>query len=452
MMKKALSLALSILLSISLLAGCGGTADSAAPAGASGTSAAASADAADNSAKPTGEGKVLTAMWNGTENDGVVPFYRSIVEEFNATNDLGVTVDMQFYENEQYKTKLATLMASNSVPDIFFTWELDYLRPFVEGGKVLDITEMFEADSELSAGFAESTLKPMTYDGKLYGLPTLSAYTVVYYNKQIFEENGVTVPETWDDFLAVCQTLKDNGVTPMSIPATDAWVPSQFVQEIANGLGGTGWYDSLMDGTGVWNNETLIEAATIAQDFVNAGYLQDGFLGMSFEEGRKLMGDGNCAMYHMITSEIAYFNSEESSISDVVGAFPLPSVNPENTPSPVGSVDSCIAIAANTSDPEAAFAFAKHWLKQDYQEAILYDIGRVPVVDIDVDTSRVSSLTADCLTIKDEIKGMTPWLDRAFGAGAGVEFNNACQAVFGGEDPQTAFDNLEQYVKDNADT
>ena len=55
-------------------------------------------------------------------------------------NEYGVTIQFDFYENEQFKTKLTTLMASNAVPDIFFTWELSYLQPFVEGGKVADIT------------------------------------------------------------------------------------------------------------------------------------------------------------------------------------------------------------------------------------------------------------------------------------------------------------------------
>ena len=56
----------------------------------------------------------------------------------------------------------------------------------------------------------------------------------------------------------------------------------------------------------------------------------------------------------------------------------------------------------------------------------------------------------DVLNISNAQVGLTPWWDRQFGAGEGVEFNNTCVAVLGGEDAQTAFDSLQQFAEDNA--
>ena len=223
MKKKIVAVMLSALTAGSLLlTGCGGGGSSSGGSG-SGSS---------------GGGDTLTVMCAGTEAETYIDGYNAIAEKFSENNEYGVTVEIEFYENEQYKTKLTTLMASNAVPDIFLTWELSYLQPFVEGGKVADITSYLEEDQEWKNSFADGTLDLLAYDGKNYGVPTQKSLCVMFYNKQIFEENGVEVPTTYEEFLDVCQTLKDNGVTPMTMCGSDAWIPAQFVQQIAGGMAG----------------------------------------------------------------------------------------------------------------------------------------------------------------------------------------------------------------------
>lgn len=441
----------SLLVIALLLVSFAGCANSYTPESQAGSSAAElENEPAGSEAAPASNGnsETLTMMYNGTEQDSAFKLYNQFVDSFNQSNELGVNVEIQFYENEQYKTKLTTLMASNSVTDLFFTWELDYLRPFVEGGKVYDITEMYNADQELQASMQEGLIETLTYDGKLYALPTQSCFTPMFYNTEIFEQNNLTPPTTWEEFLQVCETLKTAGVTPLVVQASDAWIPAQLVQHITNGIGGLEVYNGLLDGSVAWNNESHVEAGEVLQQLVDAGYMQDGFLGMKQDEGRKIFMDGNAAMHFMGSWEISHLIREDSPTNGKISAFILPPVNAEHPNLLVGSVDSSIAISSQTKNPEAAFAMIKHWLSKENQEALLYDVGRIPSTRLEVDRSRVSSLTADCLDISDQIQGMSPWLDRAFGAGEGVEFNNTVLSICGGEDPQTAFDNLERYVED----
>lgn len=443
--KKIIVSLLSFVLLIALFAGC---ANSYTPETKPESPASESAGSvAGDRVSPNKDGEVMTMMINGSPTDTAYKAYNDFVNSFNESNEYGVTFDAQFYENEQYKTKLTTLMAANNVTDIFFTWELDYLRPFVEGGKAYDITGMLEADQELKGRFQEGLLATLTYDGKLYALPTQSAFTTMFYNKKIFEDNGVTPPTTWDEFLQICETLKNNGVTPLMMQASDAWIPAQLVQQLVNGMGGLDVYNGLLDGSVKWNNPTHVEAGKILQNMVNAGYMQDGFLGMKTDEGRKVFLDGNAAMHYMGIWEISNLQQENSAVYGDISAFSLPSIDPQYSNLPVGSVNDSFAISSQTKNPEAAFGMLKHLLSKENQETLLYDIGRFPATKIDVDRSRVSPLTADCLAISDQINGMTPWLDRAFGAGEGVEFNNTVLAICGGEDSQTAFDNLQKYVE-----
>jgi len=160
------------------------------------------------------------------------------------------------------KTKLTTLMASNEAPDVFFTWELGYLEPFVSAGKVMSLQEALDTDAEWKDSFVDGILDYYTYDGEVYAIPSQIAYATMFYNKDIFAQYDLEVPTTYEEFLNVCTVLKENGITPIAMEASEAWVPSQFVQQLALGIGGGDTYNAIMNGEEVWNNEVYVEAAT----------------------------------------------------------------------------------------------------------------------------------------------------------------------------------------------
>lgn len=394
------------------------------------------------------DSNTLTVMCVGTEADNYIEAYRAMGEEFSANNEYGVNVEIEFYENEQYKTKLTTLMASNAVTDVFFTWELSYLQPFVEGGKVADITSYLEEDEEWKNSFADGTLDLLTYDGKNYGVPTQKTLCVMFYNKAIFEENGVSVPTTYDEFLEVCQTLKDNGVTPMAMCGTDAWIPAQFVQQIAGGMAGDELFTRICNGEEKWNNETHVKAAEEVKKMVDAGYFQDGFIGMGPEESTSLFESGKTAMYFQGAWDAG---RTYDALGENEGAFVLPAYDEQYNNISVGSVDTSFAVSESCENKDAAVAFLKYWTSQASEEKLLYEYGRMPAGNFELDESKLNPVMNDVLAASNAQVGLTPWWDRQFGAGEGVEFNNTCVAVLGGEDAQAAFDSLQQFAEDNAD-
>lgn len=435
MKKRTVALLTTAAMTAAMLAGCGGG---------SGDSGSGS------SGSSKGDGETLTVMCVGTEADTYVDAYNSIAEKFSEDNEYGVNVKIDFYENEQYKTKLTTLMASNAVPDVFFTWELSYLQPFVEGGKVADITPYLEKDTEWKDSFADGTLELLAYNGKNYGIPTQKSLCVMFYNKKIFEENGVQVPTTYDEFLSVCETLKGNGVTPMAMCGTDAWIPAQFVQQIAGGMAGDQLFTDVCEGKEKWNNETHVKASEEVKKMADAGYFQDGYIGMGPEESTDLFTNGKSAMYFM-----GAWDADKAQKSEIMGedagAFVLPAYDSQYNNISVGSVDTSFAIAESCKNKDAAAAFLKFWTSQEMEEMLLYEKGRIPAGNFELDNSKLTPLMAEVLEISNTQVGLTPWWDRQFGAGEGVEFNNTCVSVLGGTDAQTAFDELQKFAEDNAD-
>lgn len=430
--KKLASFLLMTTLGVTMLTGCGSSGSSSQTGGSASTE------------------KTLTMMMCATPTDPATKTFQEIADEYSKTNDKGYKVDVQYYENEQYKTKLTTLMAANNVPDIFQTFELAYLKPFVEGGKVYEVGEAINKDSEWKKTFTDGVFDPVTYDGKIYSVPTEKSVAVMFYNKKIFKENNVEVPKTYEDFLKVCETLKKNGVAPMTLAATDSWIPSQFIQQLASGIGGMKLYNGILDGSVKWDDESHIQAAVEAQNMINKGYFKDNFMGMSTEESQKTFKEGNAAMYYMGSWDVSnILDKDTSKITNDVGAFVMPAKKPENSNIPVASLNTCLSISQNSKNKEVAVDFLKFFTSKQNQEKMLYDLGRIPAIKLDYDESKISPLAVDVLKVSESSVGLTPWYDRAFGAGEGTEFNNKCQSIFGGKDVATQFKDLQKFAEDN---
>ena len=95
---------------------------------------------------------------NGGTNDVFAEAVQKEIDKFNADNEYNVEIQLECYSNDNYKTKLTTLMASNSQPDIFYTWEAGYLQPFVEGGKVYPVGDIFNEDEEWNSVFPDKSV------------------------------------------------------------------------------------------------------------------------------------------------------------------------------------------------------------------------------------------------------------------------------------------------------
>ncbi len=394
--------------------------------------------------------EVIKIMSVGTETDAYTATMKALAEEFSANNEYGVTVEFELYENEQFKTKLTTLMASNEVPDVFFTWELGYLEPFVSAGKVMSLQDALDADQEWKDSFVEGILDYYTYDGETYAIPSQIAYATMFYNKDIFAQYDLAVPTTYEEFLNVCTVLKENGITPIAMEASEAWVPAQMVLQLSLGIGGGETYNAIRSGEEVWNNEVYIEAAADFQEMVNNGWFSEGMLAMSYDEAIMEFEAGEAAMYYMASWDASGFVVDRCPIKDSVGSFNIPGKTEAGQNCVVGSADTAYALSAECSNPEACIAFLKYITSQDWQYRDLMANAKIPTVKLEADQSEMNPLVADIVNNMKPI-AVYPWLDRVFGSGEGEEFNNACLAVAGGEDVQESFDNLQAIIEINAE-
>lgn len=395
---------------------------------------------------------VMSLSVSGTESDAYTKAIKDLVEEFNASNEFGVTIEPEFQATSDYKTKLSTTMASDAEPDIFFTYELSFLGNYVNGDKVVDLQEYLNADEAWASSFNGGVLDQVTYNGDVYAIPFAQSVAVMYYNKDIFAQYGLSVPTTYDEYCKVCDTLVQNGVTPVALASTsdDAWLVSQYIQQLSNGIAGYELFDSLNKGTGKWNDPAFIQAAQLFQAEIDKGYFEKGFTGVGNDEARAIFQNGQAAMYFNGTWEVPNLDSEEMcSIAGSVDCFAMPASNPQYNNISMGALDGSFAISKNCKNVEAAIAFLKQLTSDKWEGELLYNYGKLPSTSMEIDNSKISPLCANVIKVMNEQTNLTAWFDR-MDTDLGNEFNNCGVDISNGDDAQTTYDGLQTYAEANS--
>ena len=223
---------LSITVAVTALAGCGNSGsagnDSAQNTQTEDTgSAAPETDAGDADAETDDTGAGETAAAGGTVefwNDKMANMEQSSLDTVFGTiqSVSGYTLDMIPYpDTATYQTAMQQTIRDQKAPGLFTWWSGSQLQTLVENGLVEDLTSVWES-SIYDAGVSQGIADAFTFDGKIYAAPWSVLYNVVLYNKTVFDQYGLKEPETFDEFLQLCETLKSNGVTPIALKS-DSW-------------------------------------------------------------------------------------------------------------------------------------------------------------------------------------------------------------------------------------
>lgn len=207
-MKKLLALLLALTMVFALCA-CGQAAQPAA-------SAPAEAASGDDAA-PAKEAVTINVVTSYGGDDGNRKNFENAVAAYeestgNKVNDGSAT------SNEEWKAKVLTDFETGSEPDVLFFFTNADAEPFITADKVVSIDEIRTEYPDYAANMKESMMATAA-DGKHYAVPSAGFWENMFVNKTVLDACGVAVPGpdyTWDQFLADCQTILDNGYTPIA--------------------------------------------------------------------------------------------------------------------------------------------------------------------------------------------------------------------------------------------
>ena len=198
MKRKVLSVLLCAAMTLGVVAGCGSSSDT-------GSTDSASKTETKGEKTDSSSDKVTIRMsyWNSEDTvQAMLDYLAEAVPE--------VEIEYQFIDNSNYDTIIDTQLSAGEGPDIICESPGSALKHAKLG--------YLEALDDLAADYSTAGTSVYGYNGSTYALPGISWFEGIYYNKEIFEENNVELPKTFDEFVDArkqgfmkAKEFKDNG-------------------------------------------------------------------------------------------------------------------------------------------------------------------------------------------------------------------------------------------------
>ena len=185
-------------------------------------------------------------------------------------------------------------VSAKKTPDLAYTWPAaSVLAGYARIGAIAPLDDYAQKYGWKINDFETGR---NSYKGHLYGYPLEQDLMGVYYNKDLFEKNGVKVPTTYAEFQAAVETFKKAGIVPIAFGNRDRWPATNTLSLILGDTVGRKAEEAVLFGSDKWTNPGFLKAAQTFADWAKNGYFPDGFNGIGFDEANALFTSGQAAM------------------------------------------------------------------------------------------------------------------------------------------------------------
>ncbi|MEM9206504.1 MAG: extracellular solute-binding protein [Pseudomonadota bacterium] len=298
--------------------------------------------------------------------------FEKVVADFKAEYpDINVTHTAN--DREAHKTAIRNFLSANP-PDVTEWYAGNRMAPFVNAGLFEDISDVWD-DNGLNETFA-STAASMTIDGKKWGVPYSYYQWGVYYREDIFEELGLSVPTTWEEFLAVCAALKENGIAPITIGTKFLWTAAGWFDYLNLRTNGYEHHMKLTAGEIPYTDASVQAAFDRWAELVEPGYFIENHATYSWQEALPFLVRGEAAMYLMGNFAVAPLR-EAGLTDDQLGFFQFPEITP-GIPKAEDAPTDTFHIPSGAKNKENAKLFLSFLARADVLEEKNKTLGQLP--------------------------------------------------------------------------
>jgi glucose/mannose transport system substrate-binding protein len=204
------------------------------------------------------------------------------------------------------KAVLKTRMLGGDPPDTFQVHAgQELIGTWVVEGKMEDLTFLYEEEGWFDK-YPEGLIELLSTEEGIWSVPVnIHRSNVLWYIPENLDEWGVEAPETWDDFLAICPTLQDQDVVPLSLGTN--WTHNHLWEAVAVAeLGVDGW-NALWDGTKEWTEDDVV--ATWEKFGQILECTNDDAITLSWQQASDMVINGEAAFNEMGDWANGYFET-----------------------------------------------------------------------------------------------------------------------------------------------
>jgi raffinose/stachyose/melibiose transport system substrate-binding protein len=336
-------------------------------------------------------------------------------------------------QNDSYKTDLSLAINAGTMPDVFITWGGQTMYDYVDEGLIADLTDYMNED-DYADEFLDAAIAQCTYNDKIVAVPVENISVAgIFYNKEVFDQYGLTEPSTISELESVCDTLVANGVAPFALANSTKWTGSMYFQYLATRYGGLEPFADAAAGTGSFENDAFVYAGETIQDWVNKGYFCEGYNGMDDDSGqaRMLFYNGEAAMDLMGSWFVSNVADESTMLEDgTLGYFPFPSLEGSDADQSLvlGTLgDNLYSVSANCADTEGAFKMIQYLLDD---EALTQRAEQGKIIPLKSFTSD-NEVVSEVLDSLNSAGGVQLWYDQYLPSEVAEVHKDTSQEIFG---------------------
>ncbi|MGW0793734.1 ABC transporter substrate-binding protein [Streptomyces sp. NPDC002692] len=239
------------------------------------------------------EGGGTLRLWHYEGPDSAMGVaWNEAIKEFERTHP-GVKVKFEEKGFEQIQKTAPMVLNSNDAPDL-----MEYNKGnataglLSKQGLLTDLTAEATKrgwDKKISAGVRTTSqydANGVMGSGKWYGVPNYAEYTMVFYNKDLFEKYGIAQPTTLDQLTAAMDTFVSKGITPLANAGAE-YMAQQYLYQLALSKADRSWVDKyeLYKGKTDFHDAAWTYAATTFADWVKKGYISKKSTSLKAEDG-----------------------------------------------------------------------------------------------------------------------------------------------------------------------
>ncbi|MBG9943584.1 extracellular solute-binding protein [Brevibacillus formosus] len=304
--------------------------------------------------------------WRVEDTEG----YQAIIKAFEADNP-NIKIDFKPFKATEYNTILNTALQSDSGPDIL------QLRPYAPGITLAEAGHLEPLDNVpgLSTIPRDVLAAATGKDGKVYGVPLSLNSTQFYYNKKIFEQNGLQAPKSWDELIATAKTLKEKGIVPISFGAKEGWLLSLSHGVIAPAsYSGTDYLDKLLKGESDLKSAEFLQSVQRMQELIP--YFPENYVGLELNDMRTLFATEKAAMFINGSFELEGIKKLNPDLP--LDFFPMPTNDGKQVLTTW--VDGSYAVNAKSKHKKEALKFMEFMATKKFGELFANQFKRISAV------------------------------------------------------------------------
>ena len=296
-----------------------------------------------------GEPQVEVALFEGGEGLG---FFQKCAQELG---------QVDCYGDPRISERLRMRILEGRPPEVTNA-NLPY-EHLIAQGQILALDPWLDRDGWRQS-FLPGSLDRFRIHGKTYAVPLPYTVQAVYYNRALFRARGWTQPSNWEEWLHLCQKIRDSGLAPLAFQGRYTYYASPLIQHLYYHLAGASAYREQFElRPGCFDNPAMRDSLERVQQLAKENF-QAGSLGMSHTEAQMEFLNGRAAM--LVCG--SWFKSEMAGKFPPgfeLAEFPLPPPQSYRGPAAVQVGAGYFFVMAHSHNPEAGVAYLRYITRPD---------------------------------------------------------------------------------------